>query len=84
MSETSDCPRCGHEHEAEYEVDDGDECTCQQCGFRFTVHSELVMTYSTECVEHEYDEWTKRNSAAGLIDARFCKHCWACELRNPE
>lgn len=83
MSETIDCPKCGHEHDGNYEIVDGEETECQQCGFKFTVHTELVMTYQTECVEHEHGEWTTHKTTRGdVVEARFCKHCWACELRG--
>lgn len=83
MSDTIDCPKCEHEHEAtESHEDDSGEMECEACEFKFFVEVDYDPSYSTSCVKHEYGPFEQTTGHGGeMIDYRVCVHCRQCQLR---
>lgn len=82
MSDTYDCPKCGHEHEPNgSHDDDAGKQTCDNCGFEFIVEIEYDPSYYTRCVVHEYGEPEVQKQPDGTeLGFRKCVHCGQCDL----
>ena len=84
MSDTIDCPRCKHEHEPSYShEDDSGAWVCEECGFAFDVDIEYEASYAVCCKQHDYGGFKDCEIRSGeTVEARFCIHCEACQLRE--
>lgn len=81
MSSTIDCPKCGHEHDPDPEIQDMASQCCDECGFKFDVYVECEPVYSTQCTEHEYVHWG-RHINGQLIVCRVCDVCGSVDLKG--
>lgn len=83
MSDTVDCPRCGHEHEPGSHEDTAGDYQCSECDFEFIVAVEYTAWYEMTCKVCEFGDWNRDsgiqyNGKPRMI--RWCKHCSKCEL----
>ena len=80
-----ECPKCEQEYEAcGSHEDDSVEWKCDECGFAFNVLVEYDPIYSSSCVEHEYGEFEWHETSQGKVEAKICKYCNHCVLKEAE
>lgn len=77
-----DCPRCEHKHNPSgSDDDDAGVQECDACGFRFYVDIDYEPSYSTSCMEHDYNEPERQIAIDGTkFVCRFCKWCGKCDI----
>ena len=84
MSNTIDCPKCGHEHHSEGNDSeyDGTDMECEGCGFEFTIEVEWDPNFHTTCKRHDYGDWEQRNHSGKIVVCRSCRCCLSLQLRS--
>jgi endogenous inhibitor of DNA gyrase (YacG/DUF329 family) len=82
VSTTIDCPKCGHEHDPDPEIQDMATQCCDECGFEFDVHVNFEPVYSTQCTECDFGDWEQRNANGTVVMRRWCKNCSGVEEKE--